>query len=109
MRETELIQDANCTIQICPLIPSIPQYVEYIRSLSTLLTLLNAVNSVKEPGRHVEEGGDKDPGDHLPGPGNGAEMSGLAGLADVDIALDSQDQSQPDRGVVEKLRSSFHK
>ena len=77
-------------------------------NLNTLLTLLNAVHSVEEPGRHVEKGGDHDPGDHLPGPGDGAEMAGLAGLTDVDIALDSQDQSQPDRGVVEKLRSSFH-
>ena len=88
--------------------------LQYRRKLITTgqvrseLTLLNGVNSVKEPGRHVEEGGHQDPGHHLPGPGDGAEMSGPAGLADVDVPLDSQDQGQPDRGVVEQLRSSFH-
>lgn len=76
--------------------------------LSSPLTLLNAVNSVKEPGRHVKEGGQQDPGHHLPGPRDGAEMSGPGGLADVDVALDSQDQGQPDGGVVEELRSGFH-
>lgn len=42
-----------------------------------------------------------------PGPGDGAEVPRLTGLADVDVSLDRQDQGQPDRGVVEELRGGL--
>ena len=76
--------------------------------LALALTLLNAVDPVTEPGGDVYECGPQDPGHHLPGPGDGAEVAGPGGLADVDVALDRQDQSQPDRGVVEQLGGRLH-
>ena len=72
------------------------------------LTLLYAVDSVKQPGRDVEEGRPQDPGHQPPGPGDAAEVPCPGGLADVDVALDSQDQGQPDGDVVEHLGSRLH-
>ena len=104
----ELTQDANVTTQICSFIPSIRDSVFIIWPRRAPLTLLYAVDSVKQPGRDVEEGRPQDPGHQPPGPGDAAEVSGPSGLADVDVALDSQDQGQPDGDVVEHLGSRLH-
>ena len=71
------------------------------------MTSLNIVYSVKHPGRGVEEGRDDHHHHRPPGPGDGAEVPGLTGLADVDVSLDRQDQGQPDGGVVEELRGGL--
>ena len=52
----------------------------------------------------MNEGAHYDHHHHRPGPGDGAEVPGLAGLADVDISLYCKGQGQPDGGVVEELR-----
>ena len=68
------------------------------------MTSLNIVYSVKHPGRGVEDGRQDHHHHRPPRPGDGAEVPGLTGLADVDVSLDRQDQGQPDGGVVEELR-----
>ena len=57
----------------------------------------------------MEAGHEDDNRDHPPGPGDGAQVAGLDGLADVDVPLDSQDKSAPDARIVEQLGHRLHK
>ena len=69
----------------------------------------NAVVPVKDPGADVDHGQDDDGHNYHPGPWDGAEVPGGGRLANVDVPLYSQNQGQPDGGIVEELGRSLHK
>ena len=63
---------------------------------------------VPSPGRLVEEGDEDGAGDGLLGPGDGAPGARHGGVADVDVALEGEQQRQPDGRRVEDLRHVLH-
>ena len=56
----------------------------------------------------MEEGDEDGAGDGLLGPGDGAPGARHGGVADVDVALEGEQQRQPDGGRVEDLRHVLH-
>lgn len=70
-------------------------------------TKKQAVSPVS-PGRLVEEGDEDGAGDGLLGPGDGAPGARHGGVADVDVALEGEQQRQPDGRRVEDLRHVLH-
>lgn len=59
------------------------------------------------PGRLMKERHDENPGDRLSGFDHSAPSASNGGVADVDVALNGQTQSQPDWGRVENLGHIF--
>ena len=60
--------------------------------------------TIFSPGGLVEKGDDDGAGDGLLGPGDGAPGARHGGVADVDVALEGEQQRQPDGRRVEDLR-----